>query len=293
MTGAETLLVDYHTHHYRCGHAIGQLDDYVETAIAAGLDEIGLSDHSPIYHLGDDPHPLPATAMSQHELPRYIAEIGQVRERFADRITVRLGVESDYVLGWDDHYRRLWQQYPLDYVIGSVHWLDRWSIFSSDLPPGRTAEEAYAEYLHTTQAAAKSGAYDIISHLDCLKTRGHIPDFAMTPLLDETVRVLRDSNVAIELNTSGWRKTCNDCFPRAELLARCQYYGVPVTLGSDAHTPADVASRFADAVALLQSVGYREIATFAHRERRMVPIGYGAIPVESRAPDSRAATMRR
>ena len=100
------MLVDYHTHHYRCGHATGQMGDYVEAALAANLSEIGLSDHSPIYHLGDDPHPRPATAMSQAELPSYIQEMQQVRDRYSHRITVRLGVESDYVLGWDEHYRR-------------------------------------------------------------------------------------------------------------------------------------------------------------------------------------------
>lgn len=213
------MRADYHTHHYRCGHATGNLADYVEAAIAVGLDEIGLSDHSPIYHLGADPHPLPGTAMSRPELPRYVQEAAAVRDRFAGRISVRLGVESDYVLGWDDHYRTLWQQYPLDYVIGSVHWLDRWS-----------------------------------------------------PLLEDTVRVLAECDVAIELNTSGWRKTCNDCYPRTELLARCCHWGVPVTLGSDAHAPGQVGHRFDAAVALLKDVGYREFATFAARRRRMVPL---------------------
>ncbi|MDQ5853087.1 MAG: histidinol-phosphatase HisJ family protein [Chloroflexota bacterium] len=266
------MLADYHTHHFRCGHATGQMDDYVEAAIAAGLDEIGLSDHAPIYHFEGDPHPRPQGAMSQTELPAYIEDMQRVRDRFAGRIGVRLGVESDYVLGWDDHYRRLWQQYPLDYVIGSVHWLEHWSIFDPVLPPNRDAAQVYAEYLYTTQAAARSGVYDIIGHLDCLKTAGHIPDLSITPLLEETVRVLAASGVAIELNTSGWRKPFNDCFPRAELLACCCHYGVPVTLGSDAHTPDDVAYRFADAIALLQDVGYREFATFASRKRRMVPL---------------------
>jgi histidinol-phosphatase (PHP family) len=196
----------------------------------------------------------------------------QVRERFAGRITVRLGVESDYVLGWDEHYRKLWRQYPLDYVIGSVHWLDRWSIFSDDLPPGRSADEVYAEYLHTTQAAARSGAYDIIGHLDCLKTRGHLPQLFFTPLLDETLRVLAECNVAIELNTSGWRKSCAECYPGPELLARCSRYGVPVTLGSDAHKPGLVGAGFAQATALLREAGYREIVTFERRERRSIAL---------------------
>lgn len=268
------MRVDYHTHNYRCGHAQGELADYIEAAIAAGLDEIGLSDHSPIYHIGgDDPHPIPRTAMSRSELPRYVDAMLAERERYADRIVVRLGVESDYIDGWGEHYRALWQQYPLDYVIGSVHWVGDWSIFSSHLPQGRSAQEIYDAYLRLTQAAARSGAYDIIGHLDCLKTRGHIPDLAITPLLEETVRVLAASNVAIELNTSGWRKPeCNDCYPRAELLALCQRHGVPVTLGSDAHQPDKVAAGFPEAVTLLREVGYREIAAFAQRRRRLVPL---------------------
>jgi histidinol-phosphatase (PHP family) len=266
------MLVDYHTHHARCGHATGTMAEYIEAALARGLEEIGLSDHSPIYDRDDDPHPLPQTAMSQHELPAYIAEMAALRDRYAGRITVRLGVESDYLAGWDEHYRRLWRGYPLDYAIGSVHWLGRWSIFADALPPGRTAEEVYAEYLHLTRAAARSGAYDIIGHLDCLKTKGHIPELAITPLVEETVRVLAESGVAIELNTSGWRKAPAEPYPRAELLALCRHHGVPVTLGSDAHMPGQVGYRFDDAVALLKAVGYREIATFRRRERRMIPL---------------------
>lgn len=266
------MLVDYHTHHHRCGHAGGNLEDYVEAAIRAGLSEIGLSDHSPIYHLGDDPHPRPGTAMSRGEFPAYLREMEEVRDRFAGRMQVRLGVESDYVLGWDDHYRNLWQQYPLDYVIGSVHWLGRWSIFSPELPAGRTQEDIYEEYLLTTQAAARSGAYDILGHLDCLKTRGHIPDLGITPRLEETVRVIAESGVAIELNTSGWRKGLGEPYPREEWLAVCCRHGVPVTLGSDAHRPGHVAADFSRAVELLERVGYRAIARFEGRKRFQVPL---------------------
>lgn len=266
------MRVDYHTHHYRCGHAIGDLADYVEAAIAAGLAEIGLSDHGPIYHLGDNPHMYPTTAMAQHELPHYVADMLTVRDRYADRIAVKLGVESDAVPGWDQHFRDLWRQYPLDYVIGSVHWLGDWSIFWEGRPGGRTADAVYTEYLHATQAVARSGAYDIIGHLDCIKTLGHLPDRRITPLLDETVQVLAETGVSVELNTSGWRKSCREAYPRAELLARCHHWGVPVTLSSDAHAPDQVAGYFDQAVALLREIGYREIATYTRRQRRMVPL---------------------
>ena len=176
------------------------------------------------------------------------------------------------MLGWDAHYRDLWRQYPLDDVIGSVHWLGHWSIFDPCLPAGRTPEAIYEEYLLTTQAAARSGAYDILGHLDCLKTKGHIPDLTITPVLEATVRVLAESGITVELNTSGWRKPIEECYPRPELLDLCSHYGVPVTLCSDAHEPELVGSGFERGVRLLKDAGYREIATFERRQRIMQPL---------------------
>jgi len=266
------VLIDHHTHHYRCGHAKGTLEDVIEAAIAKGLDGIGLSDHSPIYHLGDGDHVEPGRAMAKSELPRYVAEMAALKERYRDRIDVKLGVESDHVDGWEEHYKQLWESYDLDYVIGSVHWLGDWNIFDPRLPEGKDAWEVYEAYLLATQRAARSGAYDIIGHLDCIKTRGHMPTRAITPLLEETIRVIAESGVAIELNTSGWRKSVQECYPRREVLECCFHYGVPVALGSDAHAPELVAAGFERACRLLWDVGYREIVTFTKRKRESIPI---------------------
>jgi histidinol-phosphatase (PHP family) len=266
------MLLDYHTHHYRCGHARGVMEDYIQAALAVGLKEIGVSDHSPIYHLGANPHPLPRTAMSQLELPHYIDEALALQQKYAGRIAVKIGVESDYLEEHEAHYRSLWAGYPLDYVIGSVHWLGTWNIFYPELPNGMTAMEAYLTYLNLTGRAAASGIYEIIGHLDCLKTRGHLPDRAIIPPLEEAIRALADSGVAIELNTSGWRKECAECYPRAEVLARCHHWGVPVTFGSDAHDPHLVGAGYAEAVRLLKEIGYTELASFTRRRRTMLPL---------------------
>ncbi|SHF28944.1 PHP domain-containing protein [Seinonella peptonophila] len=37
---------DLHTHHNRCGHAYGKIEEYIEAAIRKGLQMIGISDHS-------------------------------------------------------------------------------------------------------------------------------------------------------------------------------------------------------------------------------------------------------
>lgn len=266
------MLADYHTHHERCGHAAGKMADYVEAAIEAGLAEIGLSDHAPLFHVPGDPHPVPQGAMHQDQWIPYLREMMWLRERYAGRIQVRLGVESDFIVGWSGFYRRLWSRWPLDYVIGSVHWLGDWNIFSPKLPEGRSAEEMVEAYLLATQEAARSGAFQIIGHLDCIKTSGHLPSTEVTPLVEETIEVLAECDVAIELNTSGWRKPCADAYPNREWLACAADKGVPVTLGSDAHRPGLVGADFDRALALLRECGYTHLAFFEQKRRRLLPI---------------------
>jgi len=266
------VLVDYHTHHYRCGHAEGQMRQYIEAARALGLGEVGLSDHSPIYHLGEDPHARPYTAMSRLELQNYLSEARALRAEYRGVITVRVGTESDYLPDYEEHYRRLWRDTELDYVIGSVHWLGEWSIFDRRLPPGHDDWSVYDEYLRYTQRLAQSRVFDILAHMDCIKTADHLPTREVTPLLAETLDAIADNGITVELNTSGWRKSIRECYPRPELFPELHRRGIPVILSSDSHAPEQVGYRFDEAVRVLQEAGYREIATFEGRERRMVPL---------------------
>ncbi|HAH75526.1 MAG TPA: histidinol phosphate phosphatase HisJ family protein, partial [Kandleria vitulina] len=47
---------NYHTHTYRCKHAIGKEEDYIKNAIKAGYTELGFSDHAP-WHYESSFHP--------------------------------------------------------------------------------------------------------------------------------------------------------------------------------------------------------------------------------------------
>ena len=66
--GAQEMLIDYHTHHERCGHAVGTLEQYVLRGIELGLSHIGLSDHMPLLHV-DPAEYYPEMAMPLAELP--------------------------------------------------------------------------------------------------------------------------------------------------------------------------------------------------------------------------------
>jgi histidinol-phosphatase (PHP family) len=264
--------IDYHTHHVRCGHALGSLRDMIEAAIQRGINQLGLSDHSPLYYLEED-HPIPNMAMAQREFPYYVAEMIQLREEYKDQIDVRLGVESDYVPGWENVYRAIYSNFPLDYIIGSVHHFGGYHIFNPERwkDPNIDVDSVYFEYFELIRRSAKSRLFDILGHIDALKGLGHRPTQSLGSQWDLTAEVIRDSGVAVEINTSGIRK-CKEVFPCIELLERLSRFGVAFTFGSDAHKPEQLADHWDDMKELLMTLGVKELAVFKNRKRSMVPI---------------------
>jgi histidinol-phosphatase (PHP family) len=235
------IAVDYHTHHERCGHAQGSIEDYIQAAIALGLEEIGISDHAPIYWLEGD-HPLPRTAMPRSQLEPYVEEVLALKRRYEGRIRVLLGLESDYAEGFDDTYREVLSRYPFDYVIGSVHFCQGLHIYQQERwAGGADPSEVYPEYFRLVRESARSGLFDVLGHITAIMVLGPRPPAALLEReFGETARVLAETGVAIEVNTSGLRKGLPEPFPAGDLLRRCTAAGVPVTYGSDAHRPSEV-----------------------------------------------------
>lgn len=236
-----TLPFDHHTHHRRCGHARGEIEEYVQAALAQGLEEIGLSDHAPLYWREGD-HPQPGSAMARSELGRYVAEVLALRRKYADRIRILLGLEADYAEGFEAAYREVRAQYPWDYWIGSVHYCQDWHIYDSRRwAASPDPEEVYADYYRLVRQSAASGLFDVLGHISGLMAVGpHACDQTLQREFEATAQAVAQSGVAIEVNTSGLRKGTGAPFPHPSLLARCLELGVPVTYGSDSHQPEEV-----------------------------------------------------
>lgn len=246
------LPVDYHTHHYRCGHATGSIEEYVEAALALGLEEIGISDHAPVYWQPGD-HPLPGSAMPASDLERYVDEVLELKERYTGRIRVRLGLEADYAPGFEEVYAAVLARYPFDYVIGSVHYSQGLHIYQRQRwVTGIDPCHVYAEYFRLIRESARSGLFDVLGHITGIMAYGPRPDDDWIEReFDETARAVADAGVAIEVNTSGYRKGQGQPFPAIALLRKCLAAGVPVTYGSDSHHPSEVGHMRAEVAELL------------------------------------------
>jgi histidinol-phosphatase (PHP family) len=270
-------MIDLHTHHRRCGHAHGDLVDYVRAAVDLGLVAVGLSDHAPLL-VGTADEPRPGMHMPRSAFSAYLEEAVGL-QRGEDRVEVLVGVEADYVAGTEDAYATLLADPRLDYVLGSVHYFDGYHVYDPARWLGADDVDAvHLRYHQHVRAAAATGLFDVMAHVDAVKGLGRFASRTIDAAWDETVRVLADAGVAVEINTSGYRK-CGEPFPSWEVVERLHAAGVPLTYGSDAHRPNEVHHAWASVQAGLRAIGVTELAVVRGRRRTMVPLR--AVPLRA------------
>ena len=271
--GREMFLGDYHLHTPRCGDAKGSYDEYIEEALRKGLSEIGFSGHCPQYFLSPEERKR-ESAIPEEELTLYIEEVESLQEKYQSSITIRLGLEVDFIPGKEEELQPLVDFYSWDYLLLSVHYLGDWAF---DNPrylsryKERNINEIYESYYQTLIAGMKTGFFSAVAHFDLPKKFGFRPTGEIRAEV-EALRVCQEQNLVLELNTAGRRKPVGEFYPAPSILSQAQKLGLQVCLGSDAHQPEDVGQDFKEALALLRDSGFDHIIGWEKRSAVLHPI---------------------
>ncbi len=130
----------------------------------------------------------------------------------------------------------------------------------------------YERYFDLIGRACRSGLFDIIGHIDVIKKFGYRPHENLESLWSETAQLLKNNGTCIEVNTAGRDAPVGSFYPDQCFLELCFKRGVPVTLGSDAHEPAQVGRYFKEALAMIKAAGYSEISVFTRRIKSGLPL---------------------
>jgi histidinol-phosphatase (PHP family) len=270
------VIVDYHMHlrngREEVAHDTWTVDPFVEAARAARVDEIGFTEH--VYYFRETRSLWTAPYHAErcvYSLEPYVEAIMAARER---GLPVKLGLEVDYVPGRERETRELLSPYPWDYLLGSIHFIDGFGI---DGPPRLLDEvgvqESWRRYFTVLAQAARSGLFDSLSHPDLVKMFAEAPAAGLVQKLhDEAAEAIAGSGVAVEVSTAGLRRPVRELYPAPGFLAACRERGVPVTLGSDAHSPDVVGRDFDRARELLRTAGYETVTVFDRRRPRQEPL---------------------
>ncbi|MEM6458465.1 MAG: histidinol-phosphatase HisJ family protein [Planctomycetota bacterium] len=259
-------LFDSHTHTAFCGHADGAIEDYARIAHRRGLAGLVVTCHNPM------PEGYAADMrMGPDQLPEYVAAVERARRRCESLVEVRLGLEADYVPGYEKHVERQLAAHDFDFVLGSVH--PQVPAYQAKYYDNDTLAFAKLYFRHLAESA-ETGLFDSLAHPDLVKQL--MPRrWNVGKVLDDACRALdrvAATGVAVEFNTSGWRKRLPEPSPGPRLLYEMARRRIPVTLGSDAHRPARVGEDFRRALRLLDAAGYRRVSVFRQRQRVDLPL---------------------
>lgn len=268
------MIVDYHMHLRNGNEEIAldtwTVDPFVQAARAAGVDEIGFSEHG--YYFKQLRSLWTVSYMTErcvYDIEAYVAAVVAARRR---GLPVKLGLEVDYVPGREEELCSLLAPYPWDFLLGSVHFIGELGVDGEEprLLDAVGVEEAWRLYFETLAAAARSGLFDSLSHPDLVKIFGaRAAAFDYGPAVD----AIAESRVAVEVSTAGLRKPVRELYPHPAFLAECRARDVPVTLASDAHSPDVVGRDFDRALELLRAAGYETVTVFEQRHGRQEPLG--------------------
>lgn len=255
-------MFDYHIH---SSLSFDSKEDPMEIARAAanaGLKEICFTDH---YDFNTSPD-LPVNIFSEKAWHDQYANVG------VEGLTVRHGVELG-IANWNTaEAKALTEWEGLDFIIGSVHFIDGHDPYEKVYWETRTVAKAFEDYLLGILECVKVHTdFDVLGHLTYVCKSVHNPSHAPVPygdyldITDEIMKILVSKGKGMEINTSGVDRA--GCFlPQKEYLVRFkQFGGEIVTIGSDAHDRTRVGQYSAEAMEILGDV-FGHVCTFEGRK---------------------------
>ena len=261
--------IDYQVHSFRSHDGLASIQDQCRRAVEIGLDEIGFSEHKDFD---------PADPMADYfDYDAYMTEIEAARREFAGALKVRAGVEVDYQRWFEDKIANYLDSHPFDFVIGSVHYVDRKMIMTEEYNAGRSAERAYRDYFNATADSVSSGLIDILGHLEYANRRGISAHGAYSPQpyreeLENLFRLMVERGVPLEINTAGLHHV-GLTYPVADTVEiYVEQGGRLLSIGSDGHEPAKLGYQYTTAAEIALAKGLTHLCTWESRQRSEVPI---------------------
>jgi histidinol-phosphatase (PHP family) len=265
------LWTNYHCHTQYCD---GRADakDFVKAAIQANFTKLGFSSHSPVPYNSD-------WNMKASDMPLYINEVLNLKEKYCNQIEILLGMEVDYIPGIYSAQSKQIKALPTDYLISSVHYLDYlpdgkpWSvdgpdewfdlgiktIFSGDI---RKFAKRFAE---VSCEMIEQNGFDIIGHIDKMYQHGsryhNMNEKWYRDMVREIIEIAGQKDLIVEINTKSYKKL-GFFYPHQSFFKWLADLSIRVTINSDTHDPENMDLAFSEAADALTDAGISTVFEF-------------------------------
>lgn len=267
-----TAPCDYHIHTRNTDDAQDTLDAMAAAAAARGITEIAVTDH---FVPG-----LPGFCITPAQVEQHFRDAEAIQRRHG--VTVRVGIEADYLPGAVRELRAMLAAFDFDMVLGAAHFVDGCGL--ADEGSARTffsrhaPHTAYRLYFEHLTESIQSGLFHVMAHLDLVKKFGAA--MAGNPRFETyaehagaAARALAQTGTGFEVNCRGFDHSCAEQYPSAPFLHVLKQAGAGiVTLGSDAHQAGAVGDHLGRGAAALRAAGFAQCHTFARGRAAAHPL---------------------
>ena len=150
------------------------MEDVIKDAIHMGMDEICFTDHVDYgikvdWDSGQDIIYRDGEPMANVDYPAYAEQIGILRKRYGDQITIRMGMEFGMQMHTIPQFETLYGRYPFDFIILSVHQVEDQEFWTHEFQRGRTQQEYNERYYEEILNLVKNYQhYSVLGHLDLI-----------------------------------------------------------------------------------------------------------------------------
>lgn len=229
----EKMIANYHTHTVRCNHAEGTEREYIEQGIERGLKLLGFSDHTP--QLFDNHEST--FRMRPDQLEDYVQTLRALQEEYADRITLKIGLEAEYYPKYFNRLLRLMEPFRLDYLILGQHFPGNEDDGFPPCPHPTEDEQLLERYVKQTIEALETGLFSCFAHPDILNYVGE--ERIYRKWYEKLCLRALELGIPLEMNVLGLMTYRH--YPNPAFFQIVRDVGNEVIIGCDAHSPRRVA----------------------------------------------------
>lgn len=225
---------NYHTHTKRCGHAIGEDEEYIQAAISAGFKVIGMSDHRPYRNF-----PFPEDRMNIEMYNDYISSMRYLREKYKDQIDIKIGFETEYYIEQDQEIREMLND--VDYMILGQHYTSQESDNDYFF---NMSEEYVIKYAEQVCGAMDTGLFLYVAHPDYVMFGQTEFSPACQTAAEMIARKAVERNIPLEVNINGvtkgrhyYKEGMLYPYPFRKFWEVMSKYPIKCVYGFDSHDP--------------------------------------------------------
>lgn len=266
------MYIDYHVHTNYSDDSVYLMEDCIKDAMDMKIQEIAITDHvdygvkvdwdegKEIVYRGGEP-------IANVDYPKWEKELRRLQQKYKDQISIKMGMEFGMQMHTIDKFQKLFDRYPFDFIILSVHQVEDKEFWTQDFQKGRSQQQYNERYYQEMLDLVKNYKnYSVLGHMDLIvryDKEGVYPFEKIKPFIEEILKIVIADGKGIEINTSYHRYGLNDMTPSRDILKLYKELGGKIiTIGSDSHKKEHLGAYIEEAKDELRKLGFEYYCTF-------------------------------